>query len=230
MLLGKQGAGKGTQADASRGALRRRAPLDRRHVPRAGGAGHRVRARGQALHGRGRARARRDRGRRRSRSASRPAVRSTTASCSTGSRARCSRPSELDRVLDGRPLDLAINLDVPREIVLDRIAGRRVCENCQTRVPREHAARRRLDVRHVRRQRRAARRRHRRGGRPPARALRAARRCRSSTTTATQGCSTSVDGVGEGDDVFERLVEGRDDRAASEYRDGPCARRRRRSR
>jgi len=38
---------------------------------------------------------------------------------------------ELDRVLDGRPLDLAINLDVPREIVLDRLAGRRVCENCQ---------------------------------------------------------------------------------------------------
>ena len=38
---------------------------------------------------------------------------------------------ELDRVLDGRPLDLAINLDVPRDIVLDRLAGRRVCENCQ---------------------------------------------------------------------------------------------------
>ena len=34
-------------------------------------------------------------------------------------------------MLDGRPLDLAINLDVPREIVLDRLAGRRVCENCQ---------------------------------------------------------------------------------------------------
>jgi len=32
---------------------------------------------------------------------------------------------------DGRPLNLAINLDVPREIVLDRLAGRRVCENCQ---------------------------------------------------------------------------------------------------
>jgi adenylate kinase len=38
---------------------------------------------------------------------------------------------ELDRVLAQRPLDLAINLEVPREIVLDRIAGRRVCENCQ---------------------------------------------------------------------------------------------------
>jgi adenylate kinase len=38
---------------------------------------------------------------------------------------------ELDRVIAGRPLDLVIDLDVPREIVLDRIAARRVCENCQ---------------------------------------------------------------------------------------------------
>jgi adenylate kinase len=39
---------------------------------------------------------------------------------------------QLDRVLADRdhPLDLAINLDVSTEIVLDRIAGRRVCENC----------------------------------------------------------------------------------------------------
>jgi adenylate kinase len=35
-------------------------------------------------------------------------------------------------VLDGHPLDLVINLDVPTEIVLDRIAGRRVCEQCGT--------------------------------------------------------------------------------------------------
>jgi adenylate kinase len=38
---------------------------------------------------------------------------------------------ELDRVLGGHPLDVAINIDVPRDIVLDRLAGRRVCENCQ---------------------------------------------------------------------------------------------------
>jgi len=36
----------------------------------------------------------------------------------------------LEDVLDGHPLDLVINLDVPTDIVLDRIAGRRVCENC----------------------------------------------------------------------------------------------------
>ncbi len=37
---------------------------------------------------------------------------------------------ELERVLNGHALDLVLDLDVPREIVLDRIAGRRVCENC----------------------------------------------------------------------------------------------------
>jgi adenylate kinase len=34
---------------------------------------------------------------------------------------------ELTRALDGRPIDVAVNIDVPTEIVLDRIAGRRVC-------------------------------------------------------------------------------------------------------
>jgi adenylate kinase len=37
---------------------------------------------------------------------------------------------ELHRILDGQPLDLAIDLDVPTEIVLHRIAGRRVCTQC----------------------------------------------------------------------------------------------------
>jgi len=37
---------------------------------------------------------------------------------------------ELRRILDGRPLDVAIDLDVPTEIVLHRIAGRRVCSQC----------------------------------------------------------------------------------------------------
>jgi adenylate kinase len=39
---------------------------------------------------------------------------------------------KLEEVLDGHPLDLVINIEVPTEIVLDRIAGRRVCENCGT--------------------------------------------------------------------------------------------------
>ena len=39
---------------------------------------------------------------------------------------------ELERVLANRPLDLVVDIDVPTEIVLDRIAGRRVCESCGT--------------------------------------------------------------------------------------------------
>ena len=37
---------------------------------------------------------------------------------------------ELDRLVDGHPIDAAVNIEVPTEIVLDRIAGRRVCEVC----------------------------------------------------------------------------------------------------
>ena len=32
----------------------------------------------------------------------------------------------------GKPIDLAIDLDVPRELVLDRISARRVCRDCGT--------------------------------------------------------------------------------------------------
>jgi adenylate kinase len=39
---------------------------------------------------------------------------------------------KLEEVLDGYPLDLVLNRAVPTEIVLDRIAGRRVCEDCGT--------------------------------------------------------------------------------------------------
>jgi adenylate kinase len=39
---------------------------------------------------------------------------------------------ELERVLSDFPLDVVIDLDVPTEIVLHRIAGRRVCVQCQT--------------------------------------------------------------------------------------------------
>ena len=39
---------------------------------------------------------------------------------------------QLERVLFEHPLDVVIDLDVPTEIVLHRIAGRRVCVQCQT--------------------------------------------------------------------------------------------------
>ena len=42
------------------------------------------------------------------------------------------RALEEELACSGRPLDVAIDLEVPTEIVLDRIAGRRVCDDCGT--------------------------------------------------------------------------------------------------
>ena len=113
---------------------------------------------------------------------------------------------ELDRVISGYPLDLVIDLDVPREIVFDRIAGRRVCENCQrvyhVNLPPTHdwvcdtcggpvrqrdddteeAVERRLELYEIETV-------------PIVEHYRA------------RGLLTTVDGVGEGDEVFERLVK-----------------------
>jgi adenylate kinase len=37
---------------------------------------------------------------------------------------------ELERVLIGHPLDIVLDIEVPTETILDRIAGRRVCISC----------------------------------------------------------------------------------------------------
>ena len=37
---------------------------------------------------------------------------------------------ELEQVLAGHPLDVVLDIEVPTEVVLDRIAGRRVCIQC----------------------------------------------------------------------------------------------------
>ncbi|HEY7107628.1 MAG TPA: adenylate kinase [Acidimicrobiia bacterium] len=119
---------------------------------------------------------------------------------------------ELERVLGAdHPLDVVIDLEVPTDIVLDRIAGRRVCENgdatyhvnmppkvdwtcdvCGGRVVQrdddtEEAIRRRLELYEV------------------------------ETVPIIDfyeqlGKLVVVDAVGEGDDVFERLVKEIDQR------------------
>ena len=114
---------------------------------------------------------------------------------------------ELERVLHDHPLDLVLDIDVPTETILDRIAGRRVCVELRCHVPREPPPRRRLDVRRVRRARSCSatttpRRRWRRGSRSTT-----ARPCRSSTSTRNLGKLVVVDGVGDGDEVQERLVK-----------------------
>jgi len=118
---------------------------------------------------------------------------------------------ELDRVLAGGPLDLSVDLEVPRDIVIDRIAGRRTCENCQrvyhVNMPptvnwtcdtcggnvrqrdddTEEAVERRLELYELETV-------------PIIDYYRA------------RGLLVTVDGVGEGDDVFERLVKVVDER------------------
>ncbi len=113
---------------------------------------------------------------------------------------------ELDRVLGRTPLDVAVDLEVPRDIVIDRIAGRRVCESCQrvyhVNMPpsvewtcdtcggdvrqrdddTEEAVERRLEL-------------YEHETVPIIDYYRA------------QGLLVTVDGVGEGDDVFERLLK-----------------------
>jgi adenylate kinase len=120
---------------------------------------------------------------------------------------------ELDRVVSDHPLDLAINLDVPRSIVLDRLAGRRVCESCQrvyhVNLPpasdwtcdtcggqvvqraddTEEAIDRRLEL-------------YEQETVPIIEYYRAG------------GVLAEVDGVGDGDDVFSRLVKVVDERVA----------------
>lgn len=43
-----------------------------------------------------------------------------------------SQAESLDRIVSERPLDIAVDLDVPRDLVLDRLSLRRVCRDCQT--------------------------------------------------------------------------------------------------
>jgi adenylate kinase len=113
---------------------------------------------------------------------------------------------ELDRVIAGCPLDLVVDLDVPREIVFDRIAGRRVCESCQrvyhVNLPPVHGwtcdtcganVRQRDDDTDDAVERRLELYEH-------------------ETVPIVEyyralGLLAIIDGVGEGDDVFERLVK-----------------------
>ena len=176
------------------------APLHRRPLPRRGGGGHPAGLEAEELHGPRRARARRDRHRGGRGAASPPAVRSRTGSCSTGSRAPVPGGGARPGAATISPSTSCSTLDVPTEIVLDRIAGRRVCEDCGAVYHVNHRRRRdwTCDVC---------------GGQVVQRdddteeaiargsSSTTARRCRSSTSTPTLGKLVVVDGVGVGDEV-----------------------------
>ena len=67
-----------------------------------------------------------------------------------------------------------LDLDVPRELVLERLSARRVCRDCGTNYVAAGVGEAAVDLRGLRRRRDAPRRRHARGDQPSARPLRAA--------------------------------------------------------
>ena len=135
-----------------------------------------------------------------------------TASSSTASRARWCRPRSSSRCCSDHPLDLVLDIEVPTEIVLDRIAGRRVCVNCgatyHVNMPPSvdwtcdvcggHVVQRDDDTEEA--------------------VANAARDLRPSDgpdhrlLRPNLGKLVVVDGVGDGDDVHERLVKEIDER------------------
>ena len=92
---------------------------------------------------------------------------------------RAARPSALDEITAERPIDVVLDLDVPRELVLERdLSARRVCRDCGTNYVASGVREVAVDLRGVRWRRHAARRRHAGGDRAPARPLRGADRRR----------------------------------------------------
>jgi adenylate kinase len=120
---------------------------------------------------------------------------------------------ELDRLLDGTPISAAVNLEVPTEIVLDRIAGRRICEVCQrvyhVNMPPKHPWVCDDDGGPVEQ-------------RPDDTEEAVTRRLELyETETAPivdyyrdQLRLVTIDGVGDGDEVFERIIKAVDERLA----------------
>ncbi len=104
-------------------------------------------------------------------------------------------------------IDLALDLEVPEEVVLDRITARRVCSQCGATYSTgrdESAASWICDQLRRRRWSNATT----TPRRQSASAWRSTpnRRCRRSGGSIQQGLLVSVDGVGDPDEVFEELV------------------------
>ncbi len=62
----------------------------------------------------------------------------------------------LSKITGARPLDVVIDLDVPKDVVLARLASRRMCDDCGANYSTQRAAPLRLGVRQLRGRRRPA--------------------------------------------------------------------------
>ena len=113
---------------------------------------------------------------------------------------------ELDHILDDHPLDLAIDFDVPTEVVLRRIAGRRVCSKCGALYHVDNPPEQNWTCDICGGEVEPARRRHGRGGDAPPRALRDEDAPRHPVLPSA-GILAHVDASDDSDEVFKRLVE-----------------------
>ena len=95
---------------------------------------------------------------------------------------------QAEALLEHHPIDLAVNLEVPRDVVLERLSSRRVCSNCgaiySTAEPPDHP----VGLRRVRRRGRAARRRHPGGHHRAPRGLRARHRAGHRRVRPARAC------------------------------------------
>ena len=78
-----------------------------------------------------------DHGRHR-RGAAQRAATPSRATCSTASPAPCAQAAALEEITSGDPIDVVINLDVPEDVVIERITHRRVCVSCGAIYSVEH--------------------------------------------------------------------------------------------
>ena len=136
----------------------------------------------------------------------RPQPRATS---STASPARSARPRRSARSPPTSRSTSSSTSRCPSDVVLERLAARRVCADCGTNYSVDDAAAVRLGLRQLRRRGRPARRRHPRGDPEAPRPLRAGDRAADRLVRRARPAAQAVDGLGTADEVTARLRRAR---------------------